>query len=334
MKPIFNPAEFMPAWAANQGAPMTAALYFILRLADLAPAVPLKFACLRHPGTPHELMFVLRGIEAGGENGLSPTEILKLLPRLRGENANAQRPANILIRPDPSQAHPWLFLDDLPTPRARALCKKFAGLVVETSANNSQVRLLSDRDLTQNQRMHAQHVLQARLGCDPNSTSGEKWGRLPGFKNKKPSRGDAWTNLIYDTTEIRAPISFHALVSSISSPGGVCAPASISPSPGAPSAPAMVSLSSFSISSPRTKAGFAREALARPLPNANEHQAGWRQEFADACQALRAGLPNAEIVAMLATRALERGKRRTPVEAVRYAEHVLGVAQQYQDRAA
>ncbi len=345
MKPLFNPAEFLPAWACGQTAPMAGALYFILRLCDLAPTQPVQFACLRHPGAERESMFILRGIEAGGENGMSPTEILALLRRLRGENANADRPANILIRPDPSREHPWLFLDDLPIQRALALCKQFAGIVIETSANNAQVRLLADRHLTQPERLQAQQVLQARLGSDSNSTSGEKWGRLPGFKNKKPSRGDAWTNLIYDTTGIRPPLAVDALASMptapgvISSPWGVCAPAvisSISPMPGAPSAPAVVSLSSLSISAPRprTKADYARDALAAPLPAATEQAQGWRQEFADACQAVRAGLPEDEIIALLAARALERGKRRTQARAEEYARHILSVARQRQERAA
>ena len=340
----FDPYPYLPAWAQAAARPIRQALYMILALMDNAPCVDVQVAALRNPGTTQEKLRVIGVIEAAGN--ATPVDLLALLTAARGENGT--RTANILVRPDPARDHPWLFLDDLPEACARDLAHRHAAVAVETSIDargvkNCQVRLLADRPLSQAQRTDAQRVVQARLHGDEGSIAGEKWGRLPGFTSQKPGKKGQWTNLVCDTCGASPPISADALLS-LSPQGGVrtsggsllslsspAAAASSRPSAGS----AGVSTLHFSSpASPNTKQDYAREALAKPLPAASERAGGWRREYADACQALRAGLSHREIVALLAQRALERGKRRTPESAAQYAQQVLDAALKVETRTA
>jgi len=117
----------------------------------------------------------------------------KLLGWLGYENANNL--ANIWIRPPAEQLHPWLFIDDLPLTTAIKLTRKYQCIVIETSQGNCQVRLLAKVGMSKIDRKIVQVSLVKLLGADVGSTAGCKWGRLPGFRNRKPDR-DAWTNLI------------------------------------------------------------------------------------------------------------------------------------------
>lgn len=316
----FDPTPYLPAWAQEMPRPMRQAIYVIEQVMLYAPGIDVHLAALHRPGTPTQQREMLGTISGTGDT--TPDDLREMLRQARGANASPRSPANILFRPDPSSLHPWLFLDDLPTPRALALTAKISGLVIETSQGNAQIRLPADRTMSQAERGHAQKTLQSRLGGDPGSTSGEKWGRLPGFTNRKPGKSGQWTNLIADTTWIHPPVSADRLLAlGFSRPqGGACAPAVASPSP-ASDRPQAGALAGASPGHPRlrTKSDFAREALARPLPAASEQAGGWRQEFGDTCQALRAGLSADEITQALADRALQRGKRRTQADAEQYA---------------
>ncbi|MEL5849969.1 MAG: DNA-primase RepB domain-containing protein, partial [Candidatus Igneacidithiobacillus chanchocoensis] len=230
-----------------------------------------------------------------------------------------------------AQAHPWLFIDDLDTARLLALTAKIGGLAIETSAGNGQARLLADRLMTQDERGQAQKTLRDRLGGDKGSVSGEKWGRLPGFTSQKPGKSGQWTNVLADTTGIRPAVHAYDLLFLAPPVGGVRAPAVLavsSPSPASdrpkagPQAASLVSLERSA-----TKAGYARDALQRSAPDANEGRGGYRADMADACQSLRAGIPRDEIAQAIATRTLARGKRRTEAEAQRYAEATLRAAE-------
>jgi hypothetical protein len=326
----FDPTPYLPTWAKAQSRPMQQALHFIFSLTDAAPGVNLQLGALRHPGTPDETMREIGIIDGSG--GTTTEDLRGLLTACRAENAG--RHSNILVRPDPAQDHPWLLIDDLPTARALALTKEIGGLAVETSKWNCQVRVLSDRNLDQQQRGSAQKTLQDRLQSDPGSVQGEKWGRLPGFTNQKQGKSGQWTNLLADTTGVHPKLPVDSLFSLHPPGGGVYIFASLSPAVlAAPSRqPAAGSLSAAN--EPHTKQDHAREALAKPLPLATENAQGWRQEYADCCQALRANLPHAEIAAMLAARSLERGKRSTPAAAQQYAQMVLNAAMRAQQSAA
>ncbi|MER3447935.1 MAG: hypothetical protein C4291_14395 [Candidatus Dadabacteria bacterium] len=94
------------------------------------------------------------------------------------------RPARFL--PDGSAAKwPVVFLDDLKQNVALSIAREYRALVVRTSTNNCQVWIVSDKELSEDQRASLQERLARMYGGDRASTSGEHYGRLAGFWNHK-----------------------------------------------------------------------------------------------------------------------------------------------------
>ena len=158
--------------------------------------VELRVAAIRHIGRHNEEPPVAHLLPQ------DPVRLEKVLRWLKFENATND--ANIWIRPNPSTSHPWLFIDDLAGEVARIIAMKYASIIVETSPGNFQCRLLSSQTLDTKSRRQVQSALVNLLNArgdhaDLASTAGDKWGRLPGFRNRKPGR-DCWTNLMLDTT--------------------------------------------------------------------------------------------------------------------------------------
>lgn len=104
------------------------------------------------------------------------------------------RGANVYFRPARHDAdgvllaHPVVFLDDLPPAKAAGIAKKYRSIVVETSASNYQVWIVTNRPLAEDERYRVQGSLLRRIGGDPGSVSGEHFGRFPGYANNKPGR--------------------------------------------------------------------------------------------------------------------------------------------------
>ncbi len=156
----------------------------------------LEVAAKRHIERPIEQAPVTRILS------YDPARLESVIRWLSYENTRNE--ANIWIRPMPCEAHPWLLLDDLGIELAHKISRKYASLLIETSPGNYQCRLLTDRPLHFKQRSHVQSELvkllnQSGAHADGGSTAGDKWGRLAGFRNRKPGR-DCWTNLVMDTT--------------------------------------------------------------------------------------------------------------------------------------
>ncbi|MDD5000129.1 MAG: DNA-primase RepB domain-containing protein [Thiomonas arsenitoxydans] len=121
-------------------------------------------------------------------------QMAALLPWLRAQNANG---LNIWSRPAASlKAHPLLMLDDLPTPRAQTIARKYRAAAVETSPGNCQVWLCCDRPLDRVQRQDVLRRLCDLVGSDPGAISEPRWGRLAGFRQQKPEKPGSWTNLL------------------------------------------------------------------------------------------------------------------------------------------
>lgn len=249
---------------------------------------------------------VCRNIDTEAEHWLKIRSACSLasFDRLRGWLAaeNASKNGQILVRPAAEEDHPWLLLDDVPETKAMAIANKYAALVVETSKikgtgeGNCQVRLLADRPLSADERLAIQNDLVARLRlagsqADTGSVSGVKLGRLPGFRNRKPGR-DNWTNLLADTTAT-AP--------------------------------------RFAVVSP--PAAQVEESGGRGIPDRREAtttikvsgdgEGGFVNEFSFACHCLRAGWQEEAIVEAIAQHALERKKRPTLAQAIRYARKTV-----------
>lgn len=128
------------------------------------------------------------------------------LPWARSENAAEHdihiRPARYLDGVPASWS--MVFLDDVPPTMAKSIADKYPSCVIETSTGRCHVWIATKQALTEQQRAAVQTSLVKRLHAlsisyaDPASTSGEHFGRSPGFKNWK--RGGVWSNLKWVTS--------------------------------------------------------------------------------------------------------------------------------------
>jgi hypothetical protein len=122
-----------------------------------------------------------------------------------------------------------VFLDDVTLTNASALVTDHPGLVVETSPDRCHVWLAVDRPLSVPERFATQSQLARRqVGgkslADLGSVSGDHYGRLCGFRNRKPER-ECWVNLRRDTVSgcpIETAVGFTS-PGTISTPGGCVA---------------------------------------------------------------------------------------------------------------
>ncbi len=103
---------------------------------------------------------------------------------LKAENANGR---HILVQPDPNLAPHYLLVDDLPWQLIERHHKcdqgkwKKGRMVVETSNRNFQVWIHSSRPLSLEEKRYWLKKLHSDPGADPNN----RWGRCPGFRNRK-----------------------------------------------------------------------------------------------------------------------------------------------------
>ncbi len=103
---------------------------------------------------------------------------------LKAENANGR---HILIQPDSKGAPFYLLIDDVDWPLILRHHKYADGrwkpgrMVVETSNCNYQVWIHSSRSLSLEEKRYWLKKLHSDPGADPN----DRWGRSPGFRNRK-----------------------------------------------------------------------------------------------------------------------------------------------------
>jgi hypothetical protein len=103
---------------------------------------------------------------------------------LKAENANGR---HILIQPYPTLAPYYLLIDDVSWPliqrQHQHKCGKFkpGRMVIETSMCNYQVWIHSTRPLPLQEKRFWLKKLNSDPGADPNN----RWGRCPGFRNRK-----------------------------------------------------------------------------------------------------------------------------------------------------
>jgi len=128
--------------------------------------------------------------------GLPRPALERCLPWCRAENAQG---GNVYVRPYRHGAWHVVFLDDVALADADALANAHSALVVETSPNRCHVWIHTEAPLAERDRYLVQKALAARPNAnghlaDPASVSGDHWGRLAGFRNRKTGR-DCWVNL-------------------------------------------------------------------------------------------------------------------------------------------
>ena len=151
---------------------------------------------VRKPGSPNEDYKTGNWIWLTHNENVSIKGIRsKLLSWIRMSNAQG---SDIYFRPHKDSVHPIIFLDDVPTGKAIKVAKKYTTCVVETSRNNTQIWLATDKALDKDERRIAQKSLSAKGYTDPGSISGDHLGRLCGVKSQKHS---SWINLIKISSE-------------------------------------------------------------------------------------------------------------------------------------
>jgi len=107
-----------------------------------------------------------------------------IIAYLKAENAHGR---HILIQPDKVIEPYYLLVDDVPRALIYSQHQYFCSnwkpgrMVVETSADNYQVWIRSSRPLSISEK---QYWLK-RLHSDPGAAPTDRWGRCPGFRNRK-----------------------------------------------------------------------------------------------------------------------------------------------------
>ena len=128
------------------------------------------------------------------QSGLTEMDLPGVLKRLAWLRAENRKGADIYFRPSRSGAWPIVFLDDLNPAQAWNLSKKYQCWVIETSHGRYHAWILTDGDpLLTHQRFAIQKKIVGLGWGDPGSTSGDHFGRTPGFRNLK--RNGCWVNL-------------------------------------------------------------------------------------------------------------------------------------------
>ncbi len=119
------------------------------------------------------------------KSGCWPIKLKHLcIPYLKAENANGR---HIFMQPDSSIAPYYLMLDDITSElinRHHLSRSKFkpGRLIVETSPANYQVWIHSCRPLS----LEVKQYWLTKLRSDPGAAPKNRWGRCPGFRNRKP----------------------------------------------------------------------------------------------------------------------------------------------------
>ncbi|OAJ69651.1 hypothetical protein A7976_13535 [Methylobacillus sp. MM3] len=102
----------------------------------------------------------------------------------------------IFIRPARGDAQPCIMLDDLDATAAADVASRWRSAIVETSAGNHQVWVAAARPMSEDERKRVQRIVGAGYGADKGSSSGDHYGRAPGFVNRKPERAGFEARLI------------------------------------------------------------------------------------------------------------------------------------------
>jgi hypothetical protein len=106
------------------------------------------------------------------------------IPYLKAENANGR---HILLQPHADNAPNYFLIDDLNLRTVNQQHKSTSGkwkpgrLIIETSPGNYQVWIHSSRPLSLEEKRYWLKRLNSDPGADPNN----RWGRCPGFRNRK-----------------------------------------------------------------------------------------------------------------------------------------------------
>jgi hypothetical protein len=119
---------------------------------------------------------------------VQPSAVLRMLPYLKHRNANG---AHIYIRPT-GESH-YTLLDDLtPATLAQLTAEGYGpAAVVETSPGSFQAWLRHPQPLSKELGTLAAKTLAEQFGADGSAADWRRFGRAPGFTNRKPQHRKA-----------------------------------------------------------------------------------------------------------------------------------------------
>jgi len=154
---------------------------------------------------------------------LKPTN--SIIPYLKAENANGR---HILLKPDKKVENYYFLIDDLNEAILEYHHKtdknkwRPGRMVIETSPGNYQVWIHSSCALNNNVKQYWLKKLKSDPGAKPNN----RWGRCPGFRNRKEKYSNSkgyypLSKLVWIDWENEAKIPIPKLFS-IQPRGGVC----------------------------------------------------------------------------------------------------------------
>jgi hypothetical protein len=162
------------------------------------------------------------GVDSFNFSVLTPASMLNdKLARSRSEVLSAaswgwarnREGQNIYIRPATGPAWSVVILDDVPLLMAKKIARKYSALVIETSADNSQVWIATATLLSIEERASVQRALALKINADPCSVSGDHFGRAAGFRNRKPNRKNFLVDVLEETRieklDAKAYIRYH-----------------------------------------------------------------------------------------------------------------------------
>ncbi len=233
--------------------------------------------------------------------GVCALELEQALAACRSRNLTN---CDVYIRPARGAPAAIVMLDDLPLEVCQIAGDGLNHMIVETSPQNHQLWLGTDRALSESDRKTVQCDLIRRHGGDPGSGSGEHYGRLPGFRNRKPKyRARApWVNLIHYSLD-DAPLAVDGLLNAgldSRPPRGGCV---LEPA-----------------------AGVACTLPKQQVQVGTGDSVESHREFKFACVSLSKNVSTEIIIQKIAARALSRGKRKTLAAAEIYARKTVAAA--------
>ncbi len=119
---------------------------------------------------------------------VSASRLIRMLPYLKYRNANG---AHIYTRP--TGESPYTLLDDLtPSGLARLEAEGYdPAAVVETSPGSFQAWLRNTQPLSKELGTPSRKSLAEQFGADRSAADWRRFGRMPGFTNRKPQHRNA-----------------------------------------------------------------------------------------------------------------------------------------------
>jgi len=119
---------------------------------------------------------------------LSKEGVIRQIPRLKALNAQDHE---IYVRP--AGDHGWILIDDLTRSAIEKLDQQGLrpSLVVETSPQNYQAWLWMGRALPAEERLQLSRDITREFGGDTGAIGSLRYGRLPGFTNRKEKHRQA-----------------------------------------------------------------------------------------------------------------------------------------------